>query len=83
MGAFDAEGQIVNLSWIAVPRSISGVYGATPKAVNAISSNLSEKLKQLLGDPDAVARAVLFTVTQPIDANIADIVVRPPKAMIF
>jgi NADP-dependent 3-hydroxy acid dehydrogenase YdfG len=38
-------------------------------------------MKQLLGSPDDVARAVLFAVTQPIEVNIADIVVRPPKSM--
>ncbi len=39
------------------------------------------KLKQLLGNPNDVARAVLYAVTQPIEVNIADIVVRPPRAM--
>jgi NADP-dependent 3-hydroxy acid dehydrogenase YdfG len=36
-------------------------------------------MKELLGDPNDVARAVLFAVTQPIHVNLADIVVRPPK----
>jgi NADP-dependent 3-hydroxy acid dehydrogenase YdfG len=40
---------------------------------------LSEKLKQMLGDPDDVAQAVLYAVSLPIHVNIADIVVRPPK----
>jgi NADP-dependent 3-hydroxy acid dehydrogenase YdfG len=48
-----------------------------------VFSKLSEKLKQLLGDPNDVARAVHFAVTQPIEVNIADIVVRPPKGMTF
>lgn len=42
---------------------------------------LSQKLKQLLGDPDDVANAVLYAVTQPIHVNLADIVVRPPKQL--
>ena len=44
---------------------------------------LSEKMRQILGDPNDVARAVLYAVTQPIHVNIADIVIRPPKAMQF
>lgn len=44
-------------------------------------SVLAEKLKQNLCHPGDVARAVLYAVTQPIEVNIADIVVRPPKAM--
>ena len=42
---------------------------------------LSQKLKQLLGDPDDVASAVLYAVTQPIHVNLADVVVRPPKQL--
>ncbi len=42
---------------------------------------LAGNMKQLLGRPNDVARAVLFAVIQPIDVNIADIVVRPPKSM--
>ncbi len=42
---------------------------------------LAQKMKQLLCHPDDVARAVLFAVSQPIEVNLADIVVRPPKSM--
>ena len=42
---------------------------------------LATNLKQLLGNPNDVAKAVLYAVTQPIEVNIADIVVRPPKSM--
>ena len=42
---------------------------------------LSRKLKQVLGDPDDVANAVLYAVTQPIHVNLADLVVRPPKQL--
>jgi NADP-dependent 3-hydroxy acid dehydrogenase YdfG len=40
---------------------------------------LQPKMKQLLGSPDDVARAVLFAVTQPPEVNILDIEVRPAK----
>jgi len=36
-------------------------------------------LKQMLGAPEDVARAVLFAVTQPLHVHVADIVIRPPK----
>lgn len=42
---------------------------------------LAENLKKTLCSPADVARAVLYAVTQPIEVNIADIVVRPPRAM--
>ena len=48
-----------------------------PEALETLANNM----KQLLGNPNDVARAVLFAVTQPIEVNIADIVVRPPKSM--
>jgi NADP-dependent 3-hydroxy acid dehydrogenase YdfG len=38
-------------------------------------------MKPLLSDPKGVAKAVLYAVTQPIEVNIADIVVGPPKVM--
>src|SRR3990172_9605339 len=46
-----------------------------------VFEKLSQKLKQLLGDPDDVANAVLYAVRQPIHVNLADIVVRPPKQL--
>ena len=46
-----------------------------------VFDTLATKMKQLLGNPNDVAKAVLYAVTQPIEVNIADIVVRPPKAM--
>ena len=48
-----------------------------PEVLDALASNM----KQLLGDPNDVAKAVLYAVTQPIEVNIADIVIRPPKSM--
>ncbi|MDG1204072.1 MAG: SDR family oxidoreductase [Pseudomonadales bacterium] len=46
-----------------------------------VLESLQQKTKQLLGNPNDVAKAVLYAVTQPIEVNIADIVVRPPRAM--
>jgi NADP-dependent 3-hydroxy acid dehydrogenase YdfG len=42
---------------------------------------LQPKLQQLLGDPDDIASAVLYAVTQPIRVNVEQIVVRPPKQL--
>ena len=46
-----------------------------------VVEKLQPLLKQVLGSADDVAKAVLYAVTQPIDVNIADIVVRPPKQL--
>jgi NADP-dependent 3-hydroxy acid dehydrogenase YdfG len=46
-----------------------------------VVEKLQPALKQLLGNADDVARAVLYAVTQPIDVNVAEIVVRPPKQL--
>jgi NADP-dependent 3-hydroxy acid dehydrogenase YdfG len=44
-----------------------------------VFEKLSDKLRNLLGDPADVANAILYAVTQPIEVDIADIVVRPAK----
>ncbi len=46
-----------------------------------VLAKLQPMMKQLLGDPDDVARAVLYAVTQPIEVNILDIEVRPAKQL--
>jgi NADP-dependent 3-hydroxy acid dehydrogenase YdfG len=46
-----------------------------------VLDKFADNMKQLLSDPNDVSKAVLYAVTQPIDVNIAQIVVRPPKAM--
>jgi NADP-dependent 3-hydroxy acid dehydrogenase YdfG len=42
---------------------------------------LPAPLRQVLGRPEDVAEAVLFAVSQPIQVNVAEIVVRPPKTL--
>ena len=44
-----------------------------------VLQKVSSLLKERFADPIHVAKAVLYAVTQPIEINIADIVVRPPK----
>lgn len=46
-----------------------------------VLETLQQKTRQLLGNPNDVAKAVCYAVTQPIEVNIAEIVVRPPRAM--
>jgi NADP-dependent 3-hydroxy acid dehydrogenase YdfG len=46
-----------------------------------VIAKLQPMMKQLLGDPEDIARAVLFAVTQPIELNILDIEVRPAKQL--
>jgi NADP-dependent 3-hydroxy acid dehydrogenase YdfG len=46
-----------------------------------VIAKLQPMMKQLLGDPEDVARAVLYAVTQPIEVNILDIEVRPAKQL--
>lgn len=42
---------------------------------------LAENLPKMLCQPSDVANAVLYAVSQPINVNVAEIVVRPPRAM--
>jgi hypothetical protein len=37
-----------------------------------VLDTVQRKMKQLLGNPNDVAKAVLYAVTQPIEVNIAD-----------
>jgi NADP-dependent 3-hydroxy acid dehydrogenase YdfG len=72
------------------PKVVAGIVGASGLKVELkrgerIPDEVLEKvqpaLRQLLGSPEDVAAAVLYAVTQPIHVNVADIVVRPPKAL--
>ena len=74
---FDQEfvDRIVNMSGMGV--KVQRGESLPPEVLQALQANM----KQLLGDPNDVAKAVLYAVTQPIEVNIADIVVRPPRSM--
>jgi len=51
------------------------------KLPDEVLDALQPKLQQLLGAPEDIANAVLYAVGQPINVNVADIVVRPPKQL--
>lgn len=42
---------------------------------------VQQKMSSIVGDPQAIADAVLYVATQPASINIEEMVVRPPKAM--
>jgi NADP-dependent 3-hydroxy acid dehydrogenase YdfG len=72
------------------PKILAGIVGASGIAVDVkqgekLPDEVLEKaqplLKQLLGNPEDVADAVLYAITLPSHVNIADIVVRPPKSL--
>jgi NAD(P)-dependent dehydrogenase (short-subunit alcohol dehydrogenase family) len=46
-----------------------------------VFEKIAGPMSQLLGEPQDVADAVLFAVSQPIRVNIADITIRPPKQL--
>ncbi len=46
-----------------------------------VLDRLQPAMQQVLGNPNDVAEAVLYAVTQPIQVNVAEIVVRPPKQL--
>ena len=50
---------------------------------DAVFEKMPPMMRQTLGSPDDVANAVLYAVSQPIDVNVAEIIVRPPKQLVF
>ena len=51
------------------------------KLPDEVLEKLQPMLRQLLAAPQDVAEAVLYAVTQPIQVNVSEIVVRPPKQL--
>ena len=43
--------------------------------------DLQTRMSPMLGDVAQIARAVEYVVTQPIDVNIEELVIRPPKSL--
>lgn len=74
---FDAEfvNRIVMASGLDV--EVAPGEHLPPEVLERVQQNMSSPL----ANPDSVAKAVLYVVTQPIEVNIADIVVRPPMAI--
>lgn len=52
--------------------------GRLPREQNA---DLQRRLAPMVGDVNAIARAVEYVITQPIDLNIEEIVIRPRKSL--
>jgi NADP-dependent 3-hydroxy acid dehydrogenase YdfG len=46
-----------------------------------VFDRLQGPMRQTLGSPDDIASAVLYAVSQPIDVNVAEMVVRPPRQL--
>jgi NADP-dependent 3-hydroxy acid dehydrogenase YdfG len=72
------------------PEFIRGIVGELPfelqrgqRLPDEMLTQLQQQLKHIFCAPEAIARAVLYAVTQPRDVNVAEIVVRPPRASNF
>ncbi len=50
---------------------------------DSVFEKMPPAMRQTLGSPEDIASAVLYAVSQPIDVNVAQIVVRPPKQLNF
>jgi NADP-dependent 3-hydroxy acid dehydrogenase YdfG len=46
-----------------------------------VFEKMAPAMKQTLGSPDDIAAAVLYAVSQPIEVNVAEMVVRPPRQL--
>jgi NADP-dependent 3-hydroxy acid dehydrogenase YdfG len=72
------------------PEFLAGIIKATgmevkirrgEKLPDEVLEKLQPMMRQLLAAPEDVAAAVLYAVTQPVQVNVSEIVVRPPKQL--
>lgn len=67
--------------------SAVGMEGVTPgndgKFTREAIEELQSKMGPVAGNPQEIARTVLYLVNQPIDINIEELVIRPPKTFEF
>ncbi len=72
------------------PKILAGIVGASGIPVEVkrgerlpdeVLEKVQPALRKILSSPEDVAAAVLFAVTQPIQVNVAEIVVRPQKQL--
>lgn len=67
--------QFINAAGLDIP------FTPGQRLTAEILNTLANNLKPMLCNPIDVANAVIYAVSQPINVNIAEIVVRPPRAM--
>jgi NADP-dependent 3-hydroxy acid dehydrogenase YdfG len=48
-----------------------------------VLDKLQGQMRQTFGNVEDVAGVVFYAVTQPIDVNVSEIVIRPPKMLNF
>ena len=74
------------------PAVVSGIVKASGVDVEVkqgerlpdeVFENMPDGMRKILGRPEDIANAVLYAVSQPIDVNVSEMVVRPPKQMSF
>lgn len=67
---------------------MSGAFSGRAALVTGGSSGIGRGRgpsvdERVLGDPDHIARAVLYVLEQPINVNLQEIVIRPPVSIEF
>jgi NADP-dependent 3-hydroxy acid dehydrogenase YdfG len=55
--------------------------GPDGKFPREVMENITTKMSALVGDPQGVADAVLYLARLPIDVNVEELVIRPPKSL--
>lgn len=62
-----------------------GMQGVSPgndgKFPRSVIAELQSKMSAVVGDPQEIAKTVLYLVNQPIDLNIEELVIRPAKSL--